>query len=148
MHRKPVEITIIILFLVFWFTLITLAVTNQFNVASVPSEEFEIFLQEQNPILIDLRESVELARDSLNYQPLLHLPFQFVENHLDQIIIPQDIPVLYVCSDGNRARLIAALLQKRGYLSYYLRSGLNYIRKQEAQGSRNKDQGTRTKDKG
>ena len=141
MNRKPVEITIIILFLVFWITLITMAVTNQFNVASVPSEKFEIFLQEHNPIVIDLRESVELARDPLNYQPLLHLPFQFVENHLDQIIIPQDNPVLYVCSDGNRSRLIASLLRKRGYQGYYLKSGLHYFRAAEAQGSRNKVQG-------
>src|SRR4030042_2974674 len=131
MHRKLVEITIIILFLGFWLTLIILAVKNQFNVASVPPEKFEIFLQAQNPMIIDLRESEELEKDPIDYQPLIHLPFRFVETHLNQIHIPQENPVLFVCSDGNRARLIASLMQKRGYQGYYLKSGLHYARKQD-----------------
>ena len=139
MNRKTFEITITILFTGFWLSLIILAVMNQFGIPSVPSEKFDSFLQEHNPLVIYLRESNELTLDPLDYQPLLHLHFQFVENHLDQIIIPQDNPVLYVCSDGNRARLIAALLQKKGYSSYYLRSGLHYIKTREVQGTRYKD---------
>jgi len=131
MNRKLIEITIIILVVGFWLTLIMLVLKNQFTVPSVPSEKFETFLQEQNPLIIDLRESIELTKDPLDYQPLLHLPFSFVENHLSWVNIPQSGTILYVCSDGNRARLIASLLQKRGYQGYYLRSGLHYTRRQD-----------------
>jgi rhodanese-related sulfurtransferase len=128
MNRKLIEVIIIISLFGFWIILIILGIKNQFNVPSVPSEKFETFLQEQNPIIIDLRESVELAKYPLDYQPLLHLPFSFLQNHLNWINIPQNETILYVCSDGNRARLIASLLQKQGCQGYYLRSGLHYAR--------------------
>ncbi len=131
MNRKLLETFIALLVVALWLSLIILGVRNQFKISSVMAENFYTFLQTHQPIIIDLRESVELQRNPLDYQPTIHLPFLFLEKHLQQVNIPRNMPVLFVCSDGNRARLISALLLKRGYKSYYLRSGLHYLRLKE-----------------
>ncbi len=125
MNRKFIELIIFLIIIGFWLSLIIIGARYQFNVPSLPNEKFQVFIEEQHPIIIDLRESNELAKDPLNYQPLIHLPFLFIEKHLTQIEIPQNYPVLFVCSDGNRARLVASLLYKRGYQGHYLQAGLN-----------------------
>lgn len=129
MGRKISEVVILIIVIGFWLSLIIIGARYQFNVPSLPTEEFEAFLEEQHPIIIDLRESNELAKAPLDYQPLIHLPFLFIEKHLQMIEIPQNQPVLFVCSDGNRARLVASLLYKRGCQGHYLQAGLNNLSK-------------------
>jgi rhodanese-related sulfurtransferase len=126
MKRKLIEYLIAFLVIAFWVSLFFLGVENQFNVPSVKAKDFHTFLETRQPIIIDLRESIELQHHPLDYQPTIHLPFLFLEKHLQEVNIPQNVPVLFVCSDGNRARLISALLYKQGYTSYYLRSGLHY----------------------
>ena len=129
MRRKIIESIIIVFIIGFWLSLIIIGARYQFKVPSLPNEKFQAFLEEQHPIIIDLRESNELAKDPLDYQPLIHLPFLFIEKHLSQIEIPQNYPVLFVCSDGNRARLVASLLYKRGCQGHYLQGGINSVRK-------------------
>jgi len=128
MNRKLIELIIILIVIGFWLSLIIIGARHQFKVPSLPNEKFEAFLEEQHPIIIDLRESNELMKNPLDYQPLIHLPFLFIEKHLQMIQIPQNQPVLFVCSDGNRARLIASLLYKRGCQGHYLQGGLNHVR--------------------
>jgi rhodanese-related sulfurtransferase len=121
---KIIEIFIALLIIAFWVFMFRLGVENQFNIPAVESHDFYTFLEKKKPIIIDLRESDEILKQPLDYDRTIHLPFLFLESRLDQVAIPQDGPVLLVCSDGNRARLITTMLHKRGIETYFLRSGL------------------------
>ena len=111
--------------------MIIFGVENQFKISSVESNDYYTFIEKQNPIIIDLRESSEIQYNPLDYKKTIHLPFLFIESRLDKVNIPQNGPVLLVCSDGNRSRLIATLLHKKGVETYYLESGLQHTRRQD-----------------
>lgn len=128
---KTAEMMIGILILGFWIFMFMLGVKNQFNIPTVESKHYYTFIEEKQPIIIDLRESIELQKRPLDYDKTIHLPFLFLESRLNQVNIPQIRPLLLVCSDGNRARLIATLLNKKGVHSYFLRSGLQDTRRQD-----------------
>ena len=121
---KIFEIFIALLVIAIWIFMFMLGVENQFNIPAVESKDYYTFLEKEKPIIIDLRESNEIIKQPLDYDKTVHLPFLFLESRLDQVTIPQDRPVLLVCSDGNRARLIATMLHKKGIETYFLRSGL------------------------
>jgi rhodanese-related sulfurtransferase len=124
---KIVEYVIGIVIIGFWLFMIVLGIVNQFNIAFIESEDFYTFIESQHPIIIDLRESTEIENMPLDYKQTIHLPFLFLESRINEVNIPQNGPILLVCSDGNRSRLIATLLQKEGVKSYYLRSGLEGV---------------------
>lgn len=110
---------------VLWVVFATkIAIDHQFKVPYVEPSHFEQWVAAQSPVIIDLRESEEVERFPLAYQPVIHLPFLTIEGKLDRIQIPRGRPVLFVCSDGNRARLVASLLLEKGIHTYYLQSGL------------------------
>lgn len=122
--RLVAETSITLLVLSSWIFLIILAVQNQFNVPSVEGKNFAQWVNEHQPIIIDLREKNEIDKKPIPYEPIIHMPFLFIESRLEHVTIPQDYQVLFVCSDGNRARLIASLLTNKGIDVYYLKSGL------------------------
>ena len=125
--RFLLEIAIVIIFFGFWVSVIIIGARSHFSVPTVKSIDFHKWIAVHQPIIIDLRESVEIGREPLDYQPTIHLPFLYIKDRLEHISIPQNHKILLVCSDGNRARLIASLLNKRGIKSYYLKSGLHYV---------------------
>ena len=124
---KTIEMMIAIPILGFWIFMVMLGIKNQFNIPTVESRDFYTFVEEKKPIIIDLRESRELQKRPLDYNKTIHLPFLFLESRLNQVNIPQVGPLLLVCSDGNRGRLIATLLNKKGVHSFFLRSGLEGV---------------------
>ena len=124
---KLSEFIIAILIIGFWTFMFILGIKNQFNIPTVESRYYYTFIEEKKPIIIDLRESIELQKRPLDYDKTIHLPFLFIESRLDQVNIPQNRAVLLICSDGNRARLVATLLHKKGVNSYYLQSGLDGV---------------------
>ena len=128
---KIIETLIGILIIGFWVFMIIFGVENQFKISSVESNDYYTFIEKQNPIIIDLRESPEIQSNPLDYEKTIHLPFLFIESRLDKVNIPQKGPILLVCSDGNRSRLIATLLHKKGVETYYLESGLQHTRRQD-----------------
>ena len=128
---KFVELIIAIVITGFWVFMILFGVINQFNISSIDSSDFYNFLEKEKPLILDLRESSEILSNPLDYEKTIHLPFLFIESRLNQINIPQNGPVLTVCSDGNRARLITTLLDKKGVNSYYLKSGLDGVERGE-----------------
>jgi len=128
---KLIEFIIAILIIGFWIFMFILGIKNQFNIPTVESRDYYAFIEEKKPIIIDLRESIELQKRPLDYNKTIHLPFLFIESRLDQVNIPQNGPVLLVCSDGNRGRLIATLLHKKGVNSLYLKSGLDGVEERE-----------------
>ena len=127
---KLIENTIALLIIGFWLSMFWLGVENQFNIPAVDSRDFYTFIENKKPIIIDLRESAEILKHPLEYSKIIHMPFLFLESRLEQVTIPQNGPVLLVCSDGNRARLIATMLQEKGIVTYFLRSGLYGVGKE------------------
>ncbi|GAB4366658.1 MAG: hypothetical protein Kow0042_06690 [Calditrichia bacterium] len=125
--RLIIEISLLCLGAVYFYIVIHVAVGHHFDIQEVDSANFEQWASEHHPILIDLRESHEITRFPLEYQPLIHLPFSWIMERLDQVQIPDQKPVLLVCSDGNRARLVASLLAERGIQTYYLNFGINHL---------------------
>ena len=121
---KIIEILIALLVIAFWIFMFMLGVENQFNIPAIESSDYSTFIKKNQPVIIDLRESNEISKQPLDYDKTIHLPFLFLESRLDQVTIPQDQPVLLVCTDGNRSRLIATMLHKKGIETYFLRSGL------------------------
>jgi rhodanese-related sulfurtransferase len=129
--RYYIELTIALGFFAYWIGMAVLGALNQYETPSVPSKDFHSWVENHHPVIVDLRETMELEREPLDYQPTLHLPFLYIESRLDSINFPQSNPILFVCSDGNRARLIASLLRKKGIKSHYLRSGLENVKEDE-----------------
>ena len=127
MPRKHLELIIVLASIVFIGSLYQLSLIDRHPVPAVHAREFGEWVSRHQPIIIDLRESSEQARHPLTYQPVLHLPFLTIFNHLQQIPVDTQAPTLLVCSDGNRARLIAYLLNERGIRVYYLAEGLNSL---------------------
>ena len=130
---RIIELIISVLILGFWMFMVMLGIVNQFNIPSIESRDYYTFIEEKQPIIIDLRESAEIQKQSLAYDRTIHLPFLFLESRLDEVNIPQNGPVLMVCSDGERGRLITTLLHKKGVKTYYLREGLESVKKTRIQ---------------
>jgi len=124
MSIKTAQTIILLAFIVFIGTLTFIAVDNQFNVKVLHANQYYQWVERNKPIIIDLREGNELFKNPLNYEPLINLPFLQIENRVDSIQIPQTEKVLFVCSDGNRARLICSLLKNKSANIYYLEHGL------------------------
>lgn len=133
--RYYLELTIALGFFAFWVGMAILLAVSQYNIPSVPSKDFHSWVEKHRPVIVDLREMVEIQRKPLDYQPTIHLPFLYIESRLDSINLPQNHPILFACSDGNRARLIASLLRKKGIKSHYLRSGLESVEQKGFKGS-------------
>ncbi len=125
--KKVLEALITLIIVVFFISVTLIAIRHHFNVPFVESENFDNWVKENRPIIIDLREGDEAAARPLQYEPVIHLPFLFIENKLDQIRIPGNNKVLLICSDGNRARLVASILWEKGVHTYYLKSGLDFV---------------------
>ena len=125
--KKVLEILISLTVVAFFLSVYLIAIQYHFNVPYVETENFARWVTENSPIIIDLREGEEAASHPLVYQPVIHLPFLTIENRLDEIRLPGNQKVLLVCSDGNRARLVASILWELGSRTYYLKSGLDFV---------------------
>ncbi len=122
--KRIFEIIISLAVVVYFFSATWLAVRNKSQIPAVASPEFETWTAQNSPVVIDLRQGKETRAQPLEYEPAIHIPFLYFASHIDDIRIPGGQKVLFVCSDGNRARLIANLMHKKGIRTYYLKSGL------------------------
>ena len=127
MLSKFVQNTIVLAYVLFIVVLTIIAVNNQFNAKALKPNQYYKWLEENKPIIIDLREGNEIFQNPLNYQPVINLPFLQIENKIDSINIPEMEKVLFVCSDGNRSRLICSLLKNKSPNIYYLEHGLKSL---------------------
>jgi rhodanese-related sulfurtransferase len=127
MLSKFVQNTIVLAYVLFIVVLTIIAVNNQFNAKALKPNQYYKWLEENKPIIVDLREGNEIFQNPLNYKPVINLPFLQIENKIDSINIPEMEKVLFVCSDGNRSRLICSLLNKKSPNIYYLEHGLKSL---------------------
>jgi rhodanese-related sulfurtransferase len=103
---------------------ILFSIHHHFKARYIDPSQFEPWVESNKPVLVDLREETEKTTCALKYQLVIKMPFLLIQDKLDKIQLPRDREVLFVCSDGNRARLVSNLLREKGVHSYYLRAGL------------------------
>ena len=75
-------------------------------------------------LLIDIRESEEVADEPNPLAGVTHMPMGkvFVEAYKGNI--PKDKPVVSICKTGGRCKVLTEYLQERGYQADYLEGGL------------------------
>ncbi|VXD13682.1 Rhodanese domain protein [Planktothrix serta PCC 8927] len=74
-------------------------------------EDLQSLMQEDNPVLIDVREPSEYA---LGHIPsAINIPLRSLTQNLDQI--PQDRPVILYCTTGYRTAMGVMALELLGY---------------------------------
>jgi SulP family sulfate permease len=82
------------------------------SVAQVPPRELWQQLQsERPPLLIDVRERREFERCHIPQAQLMPLPSLWC----DEVDLPRDRPIVFVCRGGRRSTRAAYLVQNQGY---------------------------------
>jgi hydroxyacylglutathione hydrolase len=81
------------------------------QVEQVPAAEWELWIEDNDGILIDVREPYEWALGTL--PGALRVRMGEVPGELESL--DPDRPILVVCRSGNRSNQVAAFLKMRGY---------------------------------
>ncbi len=126
-HKTVTEIIIAALFISYLLFVVFLGAKYNFKVPEVQPEQFSEWVDQNQPLIINLCEKKELLQYPLRYQPMLNLPFLSIEKRLKKIQLPTNRKILIVCSDGNRSRYVATLLTERGISCYFLKSGIQKL---------------------
>ncbi len=123
-----------------WVTLFFLGTTivvywiaagEHFKIQAVANREFVAFVQANRPVLVDLRENPECSRLPLRYPQVLHWPFLQLVDRVEEFPLEEGRTYVLVCTDGNRARLIATQFAEIGRTVFYLQNGLWGLRQEE-----------------
>ncbi|MDJ0954029.1 MAG: rhodanese-like domain-containing protein [Acidimicrobiia bacterium] len=93
------------------------------NIEQVPAAQWQSWVQENDGVLLDVREPQEWAMGTLPDSVTISLSFLPVS--LGQI--DKDRPVLVVCRAGNRSLLAAQFLQRNGFDAANMHGGLTAI---------------------
>jgi rhodanese-related sulfurtransferase len=93
------------------------------TVEQVPAATWQTWLDQNDGVLLDVREPHEWARGTL--PDSITISLQFLPGSLSQI--EKDRPVLVVCRAGNRSLVAAQFLQRNGFLAANLYGGLTSI---------------------
>ena len=101
-----------------------LGISHQPGTLWIKSSQLESWIRNKQPLIIDLREENESRDFPFAHNELIHKPFLSVVEKLDSLNLPRNKPLLFICSDGNRSRLVATLLHEKGFDSYYLLDGM------------------------
>lgn len=81
------------------------------QVEQVPAAEWEQWIEDNDAILLDIREPYEWALGTL--PGALQVRMGDVPGELESL--DPDRPILVVCRSGNRSNQVAAFLKMRGY---------------------------------
>ena len=119
-----IDLIILGFFIIGMFSIVTYLIGQRDPDYPVNSNKFIEFIEANKPIIIDLREYNEISNNTLKYQPLLHYPFLDLQKDISKLNIDSSQTYLFVCTDGNRSRLITSSLSAKGITAYYLKDGL------------------------
>lgn len=78
-------------------------------------------INNENPILLDVREMNEIGNGMLN--DAVHIPLSAVNKRLPEMDKYRDRPVLVYCRSGNRSGSVCRSLNGRGFEKVYNLSG-------------------------
>ncbi|ALO16194.1 putative adenylyltransferase/sulfurtransferase MoeZ [Salinivirga cyanobacteriivorans] len=77
-----------------------------------PKETWKV-LQNNEALLVDVREDHEIAIESIQHDPTVYQPMSSIMQHLNEL--PKDKPLIVVCKKGVRSSKIVNLLKRQGY---------------------------------
>jgi rhodanese-related sulfurtransferase len=121
---KLIDLTILIFFCVSVTSVVVFLLGERTPDYAISSQNFADYVRKNQPVIIDLRESNEISKSQLLYQPMIHYPFLNLERDISLLKIDSTHSYLLVCNDGNRSRLISSYLASRGITAHYLQDGL------------------------
>ncbi len=78
-----------------------------------PDEVRQWLKEERKIILLDVRESVDFAKDHI--EGAVSVPRGILELEIDEVVPDQDAVVVTYCGGGSRSALAADTLQEMGY---------------------------------
>jgi len=81
------------------------------TVHRISAQEFEKQVNEQKPLVIDVRKKSEY--DSEHLVDAINIPLNQINQHLSEI--PKDKPFVLHCAGGYRSMIAASILQQRGW---------------------------------
>jgi rhodanese-related sulfurtransferase len=124
LKSNTTELAILVFFIAGVFSIIMYLISQRDPDYPIDSDKFIEFIEVNKPIIVDLRESNEITQYPLNYQPLIHYPFLELQKDISKLNLEISKTYLFVCTDGNRARLINSNFSAKGIITYYLKDGL------------------------
>ncbi len=96
---------------------------NDQQVANMPMEELKLRLDAgQAPILLDVRESKELERES-QLPGITHIPIASLSSRITELKANQDKEIVTICRSGGRSHTAAQILMEEGFDRVYVLSG-------------------------
>ena len=93
------------------------------TIEQVPATNWKSWIEDNDGVLLDVREPMEWAMGTLPESTRISL--SFLPGSLGQI--EKERPVLVVCRAGNRSQLAAQFLQRNGFHVANLYGGLTSI---------------------
>lgn len=81
------------------------------SIEQVPAPQWKKWVEENDGVLLDVREPMEWARGTLPDSTMISL--SYLPASLGQL--DSDRPILVVCRAGNRSQLAAQFLQRNGF---------------------------------
>lgn len=81
------------------------------GVVLVEARDWQVWSQEHDAVIIDVREPFEWAMGTLPGAELIGLGSLFTR--IDEL--DRDRPILFICRTGNRSGVAAGLLAQRGF---------------------------------
>ena len=81
------------------------------EVVLVEARDWQVWSQDHDAVIIDVREPFELAMGTLPGAELIGLGSLFTR--IDEL--DPDRPILFICRTGNRSGVAAGLLVQRGF---------------------------------
>lgn len=124
MKSKLIDLAILIFFCASVASIVFYLLGERTHDNVISSQNFFEYVSKNRPVIIDLRESNEISRFPLSYQPIIHYPFLELQKDISLLNIDSTHSYLLVCNDGNRSRLISSYLASHGITAYYLQNGL------------------------
>lgn len=93
------------------------------TIEQVPAAQWKTWVEENEGVLLDVREPMEWAMGTL--PDSLKVSLAFLPASLGEL--DPDQPILVVCRAGNRSLVAAQFLQRNGYTAANLFGGLTAI---------------------
>ncbi|MFM2230244.1 MAG: hypothetical protein RL607_1502 [Bacteroidota bacterium] len=80
----------------------------------ISSADFDSYVLQNNPILIDVRRKSEY--DSEHFVEAINIPLNTIYTHLAEF--PKELPFIIFCAVGYRSMIAASILKSRGYENF------------------------------
>lgn len=119
-----------LLFCLMFIFLMTLAILEHEatqSTASIQTSEPQVIQKESAEELMDNSKEILIidVRDADEYEKnhirnAINIPYEEIEQHLEELIPYQDKPIIIYCQAGKRSKIAAEKLEKLGFTKIYV----------------------------